>query len=120
MAATHSTDVSLDLLNLLDSPLIKHKITLLRSKHTLPAEFRRLTRELSTLVAVEAAKDMELEQVQEESPITTFTGYRIKNKLAIVPIMRAGNAMLDSLLELFPSAPVYHLGTSKRQDPCPC
>ena len=111
-AAQQSTDVSLDLLNLLDSPLIKHKITLMRSKHTLPAEFRRLTRELSTLVAVEASKDLELEQVQEESPITTFTGYKIKNKLAIVPIMRAGNAMMDPLLELFPSAPVYHLGLS--------
>jgi len=46
----------------------------------------------------------------KESPINAFTGWRVANKLALVPVMRAGNAMLDPLLELFPSASVYHLG----------
>lgn len=64
---------SLDQLNLLESPLVRHKITLMRSKNTLPAEFRRLTKELSLLVGVEAARDLRLEEVEEVGHVSILS-----------------------------------------------
>ena len=95
----------------LDHPLIQHKLTLLRNKKTSTAGFRRIAREISLLMAYEVTRDLPLETVEIETPLETMQALQLSGKkLCLVPILRAGNGLLDGLLELVPSAPVGHLG----------
>ena len=95
----------------LDHPVIKHKISLLRDKNTSSNEFRRILTEITIMLAYEATKDLSLEEYEEETPVAKTTGYRLSGKkLGIVPVLRAGLGMVDGLLEVFPSARVGHIG----------
>lgn len=97
--------------NILDHPVIKHKITILRDKNTGTSEFRQIIREISIMLAYEASKDFSLEEIDVETPITTTKGYKLSGKkLGIIPILRAGLGMVDGLLEVFPAAKVGHIG----------
>lgn len=96
---------------LLDHPLIQHKLTLLRRKETATSEFRRLVREVSMLTAYELTRDLPLAPVAIETPLErTEAPLLAGKKLCFVSILRAGNGMLDGMLDLVPSARVGHIG----------
>ncbi len=95
----------------IDHPLVQHKLTILRDKHTGSKEFRELTNEISTLIAYEALRDLELVDVEIESPLGKVNAKKLSGrKLAIVPILRAGIGMVDGFLNLVPAAKVGHVG----------
>ena len=95
----------------LDHPLVQHKLTLLRRKDTSTAAFRLLARELSMLMAYELTRGLPLQTVTIETPLeTTQAPLLAGKKLCLVSILRAGNGMLDGMLDLLPSARVGHAG----------
>ncbi|MBC7087760.1 MAG: uracil phosphoribosyltransferase [Tissierellales bacterium] len=96
---------------LLDHPLIKHKITIIRDKNTGSKEFRELVKEISTLMAYEVTRDFPLEEIEIETPITKMMSPVISGKkVGLVPILRAGLGMVDGMLDLIPAAKVGHIG----------
>ncbi len=96
---------------ILDHPLIQHKTTILRQKSTTNKEFRESVEEITMLMCYEALRDLPLEDVEIETPITKTTQKMIKGKkLAVVPILRAGLGMVNGLLNLVPTAKVGHIG----------
>jgi len=94
-----------------DHPLVQHKLTLLRDKHTPTAQFRQLAREISLLMAYEVTRALPLEPVEIETPLEPMRSARLLGKkLCFVSILRAGNGILDGMLDLVPSARVGHVG----------
>ncbi len=92
-------------------PLVQHKLTLMRDRNTSTAEFRRLLREISLLLAYEATRDLPLELTEIETPLERAGCPRLTGKkLCLVSILRAGNGILDGMLDLLPSARVGHIG----------
>ncbi|MFO3716147.1 MULTISPECIES: uracil phosphoribosyltransferase [Anaerococcus] len=103
--------------NVLNHPVIKHKISILRDVSTGATEFRSIIKELSIMLAYEATKDLELEQYELETPVAKTTGYRISGKkLGIVPILRAGLGMVDGVLEVIPAAKIGHIGMYRDEE----
>ncbi|MGI4800463.1 MAG: uracil phosphoribosyltransferase [Janthinobacterium lividum] len=95
----------------LDHPLVQHKLTLLRRQKTATAAFRQITRELSLLLAYEVTRDLPLEMIQIETPLEPMESPVLAGKkLCFVSILRAGNGILDGMLDLVPSARVGHIG----------
>ena len=95
----------------LDHPLIQHKLAILRSKDTPVKEFRELVGEIAGLMCYEATRNLPTKEVQVETPITTATCRMLAGKkMAIVPILRAGLGMVDSMVGLIPSAKIGHIG----------
>ena len=100
-----------------DHPLIQHKTTVMRMKTTSNKEFRESVEEITMLMCYEALRDLPLEQVEIETPITKTRQYMIKGKkLAVVPILRAGLGMVNGLLNLVPSAKVGHIGMYRDEE----
>lgn len=98
-------------LHVLDHPLIQHKVSVLRDKNTGVKEFREVVGEIASLMCYEATRDLPLEDVVIETPVATGTFKRLSGKkLAIVPILRAGLGMVDTIIDLIPSAKVGHIG----------
>ena len=96
---------------IMDHPLIKHKIGLIRRKETGTREFRQIVAEIAQLICYEATRDLELQEIEIETPICKTTAYELKGKkLCVVPILRAGLGMVDGVLSLIPSSKVVHLG----------
>ncbi len=91
-------------------PLVAHKLTRLRNKETKPKKFRELVREISALLTYEATADLELAPAPVETPLTTTTGFELKEKIGLVPILRAGLGMVEGVWELMPNAEVWHIG----------
>ena len=97
--------------HVLDHPLLQHKLAILRNKDTGVKEFRELVGEISALMCYEATRNLPTEEVKVETPITTATCRMLAGKkLAIVPILRAGLGMVDTMIALIPSAKVGHIG----------
>lgn len=95
----------------LDHPLIQHKLAILRSKDTPVKEFRELVGEIAGLMCYEATRNLPTKEVSVETPITTATCQMLAGKkMAIVPILRAGLGMVDSMVNLIPSAKIGHIG----------
>ena len=95
----------------LDHPLVKHKVAIMRNKETGTKEFKAVAREIAMLMCYEATRDLAVEDVDVETPITTAKCQMLAGKkLAIVPILRAGLGMVDGMLELIPSAKIGHIG----------
>ena len=95
----------------LDHPLIQHKLAILRSKDTSVKEFRELVGEIAGLMCYEATRNLPVKEVKVETPITTATCRMLAGKkMAIVPILRAGLGMVDSMVSLIPSAKIGHIG----------
>ncbi|MEG1965299.1 MAG: uracil phosphoribosyltransferase, partial [Oscillospiraceae bacterium] len=96
---------------IMDHPLIKHKLTLIRDKNTGSKEFRELITEVATLMCYEATRDLQLEEIEIETPICKTKSYVLSGrKLAIVPILRAGMGMVDGMISLVPAAKIGHIG----------
>ena len=97
--------------HVLDHPLIQHKLAILRSKDTSVKEFRELVGEIAGLMCYEATRNLPLMDVDVETPITTAKCRMLAGKkLAIVPVLRAGLGMVDSMVALIPSAKIGHIG----------
>ena len=97
-------------------PLIQCHLTRLRDKSTPPTEFRQLVHRLASLLAYEATKDLRWEPVSVETPLTMTQGARLVDRIGLVPILRAGLGMVDSVLELIPTAEVWHLGLYRDEE----
>jgi uracil phosphoribosyltransferase len=96
---------------LLDHPLVQHKLTLMRQKETAVGDFRRIAHEISLLMCYEATRGLPLETVQIETPLEAMESRKISGKkLCFVSILRAGNGILEGMLDLVPSARVGHIG----------
>lgn len=94
-----------------DHPLVQHKLTIMRDVGTPTSTFRQLLRELSLLLAYEVCRDLETELVEITTPLETFRAPKLEGKkLCFVSILRAGNGLLDGMLDLVPSARVGHIG----------
>ena len=97
--------------HVLDHPLIQHKLAVLRNKETPVKEFRELISEIAGLMCYEATRNLPTEEVLVETPITTAKCRMLSGKkLAIVPVLRAGLGMVDSMVDLIPSAKIGHIG----------
>jgi len=104
-------------LHVLDHPLIQHKLSILRNKDTGVKEFREIVGEIAALMCYEATRNLPTEEVDVETPIATAKARVLSGKkLAIVPILRAGLGMVDSMIELIPSAKVGHIGLYRDPD----
>ncbi len=94
-----------------DHPLLRHKLTLLRDRYTPTSMFRQVAREISLLLAYEVTRDLPLETIAIETPLEPMQAEHLAGKkLCIVSILRAGNGILDGMLDLVPSARVGHIG----------
>ena len=91
-------------------PLVQHHLARLRDKSTPSVEFRTLIKRLTELLAYEATQDLKLSDVEVVTPLTTMTGRLLSQQIGLVPILRAGLGMVDPVLNLIPSAEVWHLG----------
>nr|WP_211226461.1 uracil phosphoribosyltransferase [Brevundimonas aveniformis] len=95
----------------IDHPLVQHKLSLMRNKDTSTAQFRRLLREISTLLCYEVTRDLPLETIQIETPVERTEAVRLAGKkLVLAPILRAGVGLMDGMLDLIPAARVAHIG----------
>lgn len=104
-------------LHVVDHPLIQHKLTIMRMKETGSKDFRQMLSEITELMGYELTRDLSLDDVEIETPVTKMTGKAITGKkLAIVPILRAGLGMVDGLLDLIPVAKVGHIGMYRDPD----
>lgn len=98
-------------LHVMDHPLIQHKLSILRSERTGVKEFRELVGEIAALMCYEATRDLPTEAVEVKTPIAVAKARVLSGKkLAVVPILRAGLGMVDTIIDLIPSAKVGHIG----------
>ncbi|KHD86697.1 uracil phosphoribosyltransferase [Heyndrickxia ginsengihumi] len=98
-------------LHIINHPLIQHKLTYIRNKNTGTKDFRELVDEVATLMAFEITRDMPLEEIEIETPVSTAKSKILSGKkIGIVPILRAGLGMVDGILKLIPAAKVGHVG----------
>ncbi|EGF82846.1 hypothetical protein BATDEDRAFT_9579 [Batrachochytrium dendrobatidis JAM81] len=100
-----------DNVHVMHHPLVLHKISLLRDKRVRPKQFRELVHELTLLLGTLATSDSDLSTTKTlQSPVSPYMGVQLKDEMAIFPIMRAGQGMVNGFLELIPNARVHHLG----------
>ena len=103
--------------HILEHPLIRQKLAIIRNKNTDTKQFREIVKELATLMAYESFKDVPTQEVIVETPLETTTQTVVKeNSIAIVPILRAGLGMVDGILSLFPAAKVGHIGLYRDEE----
>ena len=101
----------------MEHPLIQHKLSILRRKDTSTKHFRELVNEIAMLMGYEVSRELPLEEVEIETPITKTVQKQLTGKkLAIVPILRAGIGMVDGLLSLVPAAKVGHIGMYRDEE----
>ena len=101
----------------LDHPLIRHKLAIIRNKNTDTKQFREVVEELAMLMAYESFKDVPTQEIEVETPLEKVKQTVVKeNSIAIVPILRAGLGMVDGILTLFPAAKVGHIGLYRNEE----
>ena len=107
----------MDNVTVIDHPLVQHKLSLMRRRETPTSEFRVLLREISHLLGYEVTRDLDLETRTIETPLTeTRSAFLSGKKLALISILRAGNGLLEGMLDLVPSARVGHIGLYRDPD----
>ena len=107
----------MSVVEIVDHPLIQHKISLLRDRNTGTKEFRDLVSEIAMLLCYEATRDLPTEEVEVETPVALArTKVLAGRKLALVPILRAGLGMVDGMLSLIPAAKVGHIGMYRNEE----
>lgn len=102
-----------DSLFLLDHPILQHKLTVLRNKNTESDAFRRTMQETARLIAYEACRDLTLEPIEIQTPMAPTTAPMIAQNPIVAPILRAGNGMLEGILQMLPMASAGHIGIYK-------
>ena len=99
-----------------DHPLVQNNLTRLRDERTVSSEFRRLVSEVATLMIYEATRTLAVEEVTVRTPVARAHGTRLKKPVLLVPILRAGLGMLDSILQLIPGARVGFIGLKRDEE----
>ena len=103
--------MDMEMVHVLDHPLLQHKLSILRDENTGVKDFREIVSEVATLMCYEATRDLPLEEVEIQTPVAKAVTKQIAGKkLAIVPSLRAGLGMVEGILTLIPSAKVGHIG----------
>ncbi len=102
--------IEMSKINVMDHPLILHKISLLRDENTDGKEFRSLVKEIALLMGYEATRDLPVAERQIKTPITMTAGKMIEKQVVIVPILRAGLGMVEAMMDLIPASKVGHVG----------
>ncbi|MDX1732355.1 MAG: uracil phosphoribosyltransferase [Aurantimonas coralicida] len=101
----------MDGVTVIDHPLVQHKLTIMRNKETSTASFRRLLREISTLLCYEVTRNLDLTTIRIETPMEAMDSPVLEGKkLVFASILRAGNGLLEGMLDLVPAARVAHIG----------
>lgn len=98
---------------LVDNPLVKRDVTILRNKETDTAAFRAALNRVSYAIAIEIAKSIQLEEIEVQTPLEKTVGYKIKKQIVFVPVLRAGLSMVDAFLKMIPDAKVGHIGLQR-------
>ena len=102
--------MSFPTLHVSQHPAVLHKLAILRDERTEPKKFREVVRELSWLLGYEALADARMQALDVQTPIETMAGEELADRIGLIPILRAGLGMVDAMLELMPTAQVWHLG----------
>ncbi len=97
-------------LNVSKHPLVAHKLSILRDRRTEPKKFRELVRELTWLLGYESMADLATRTLKVETPLATIDAACLEPRVGLIPILRAGLGMVDAMLELLPTAEVWHIG----------
>ncbi|HSO47036.1 MAG TPA: uracil phosphoribosyltransferase [Rhizobiaceae bacterium] len=114
MPETHKTRPQV---TVVDHPLVQHKLTIMRNKETSTASFRRLLREISLLLCYEVTRDLELTTTQIDTPLQPMEAPTLEGKkLVFASVLRAGNGLLEGMLDLVPAARVAHIGLYRDHD----
>lgn len=100
----------------INHPLIQHKLTILRNIGTDTKAFRENLNEIAKLMTYEATKNLKLEEAEVTTPLMSTIGYTLQDRLAIVPILRAGLGMVDGIQDLIPTAKVGHIGVYRNEE----
>lgn len=100
----------------LTHPIIKRDVTTLREKSTKPEAFRAAVKRISTVLAVEISREMELEKIEIETPLETTQGYKTSKDVVLVPVLRAGLGMVSGFLAIIPDAHVGHIGLQRDEN----
>ncbi len=117
MSSVAITHPEFPTLTIVDHPLVRHKITLLRDRETSTKTFKELVDEIAMLMAYEATKDLAVEPAPVDTPLESTMGWTVAGKkLVLVPILRAGLGMVEGILRLMPSARVGHIGMYRDHD----
>jgi uracil phosphoribosyltransferase len=98
---------------LVDHPIVKRDLTILRDKKTNPEIFRAALRRVSIVLAVALSKDFEITESKIKTPLESTIGYKLKNQVVLVPVLRAGLGMVAGFLEIFPDSKVGHIGLQR-------
>ena len=107
----------MDNLTVVDHPLVAHKLSIMRDKETSTASFRRLLREIAHLLCYEATRNLPTELVEIQTPLTAMMAPRLEGKkLVFASVLRAGNGLLDGMLDLVPAARVAHIGLYRNHE----
>jgi uracil phosphoribosyltransferase len=96
-------------------PLVQHNLTRLRDQRTQPQEFRRLLGEVAALMLYEATRSFAVKKVYVQTPLARTNGFQLEREVALVPVLRAGLGMLDSILQLIPHARVGFIGLKREE-----
>src|SRR6267154_2134676 len=96
-------------------PLVQHNLTRLRDKRTQPQEFRRLLGEIAALMLYEATRSFAVKKVHVQTPLARTNGFQLEREVVLVPVLRAGLGMLDSILQLIPHAHVGFIGLKREE-----
>jgi uracil phosphoribosyltransferase len=99
----------------INHPLVRHNLTRLRDQHTGPQEFRRVLSEVAALMLYEATRSFAITPVSVRTPLANARGFRLRREVVLVPVLRAGLGMLDSILQLIPHARVGFIGLKREE-----
>jgi uracil phosphoribosyltransferase len=100
---------------IIEHPLVRHNLSLLRDKRTGPQEFRRVLAEVASLMTYEATRSFEVDPVAVSTPLAKTKGHRLRREVVLVPVLRAGLGMLESILQLIPHARVGFIGLKREE-----
>lgn len=103
-------------LTIVDHPLAKRDLTILRDKNTTPLEFRNAIKRISSVLVTAVSKNFELKEIKVQTPLEKTTGYRLNHDIVIVPILRAGLSLVEPFLEMIPDAKVGHIGLYRDEE----
>jgi len=106
----------MNLVHIVDHPLLKHSLSILRDKNTSTAEFGRHSAIVSQIIILEATRDLEMDETTIQTPLTETRGYRIHESLVFVPVLRAGISMLVPVREFLPWVPVGFIGLERDEE----
>ena len=103
-------------IKVVDHPLIKSKLTEIRDEKTPTSWFKRILDEITMLMVFEVTKDLPVENIRVQTPLTETNGYRLSGSITLVPILRAGLGFLEGVIRVIPEANVGHIGMSRNEE----